>query len=587
MGPNPYQASIWIECQAALNSVMSAFDIHPDLMSMSYRMFRCGSGHTVDMAPQAAVAGSQRSLRSTVGGIASLARPQLLFVFVSIPTATILGGACSGEAVIFGHTIGSFSPCKEPADIRTSGKLFGLLFFIFAILVFSLNIVTGTSFGRVAEKMVTKIRLLAFRSLFHQSLQWHTSDGRSPALLLPYLSSDACALAGLSGTTVGTIVSILVNLIAGIMTHIIAWKIAVVLLATLPILLGSGVMRLRVSAQLQERHQIAYATSVGITVEAEVAEKPWLLAPRDDLGISVTFNDVHFAYPNRPHLPILQGVNIEIPRGSFCALVGPSGAGKSTTISLLEKFYEPTSGSIEVGGRLLASADSTFRDRISLVPQESALFDEIIRFNLTIGARHGCTFTDEEIEKACRIANVRDTIADLPRGYDTRCGPNGDRFSGGQKQRLSIARALIHQPSLLLLDESTSALDADSEARFQDTLDKLRSGMTIVAIARRLHTIMRAQMILVIEVRDWVLFDDTSGSKQSTGSSQANRSYCQLYPISLGRDFGRIRAKVSNVLDLKVPRKGTAEVSVESLDLVKRKRAVHPTPHQQQAQPNG
>lgn len=589
--------------------------------------------------------GSQRSLWSTIRGTATLSRPQWVFVLLGIFAAATVGGAYSGEAVIFGHTIGSLSPCRGPASIRASGNLFGLLFFIFAVLVLTANIISGSSFGRVAEKMVYKVRVLAFRSLFHQDLQWHYSNGRTPALLLSHLSSDASSLAGLSGTTVGTIVSIITNLMAGIiMTHIIAWKIAVVLLATLPVLLGSGIMRLRVLAHLQDRHQVAYATSVGITIEAvnsirtvaslgleneflavyrrslvgpykasfrEIAYADfWLataysvanliyalaywwgtkqvvaglysqtqffivlpallfsaqscgqmfaLAPdlsnarvgsarlldlldigpsrpahrsgnrvdtlvddqntktKKDLedgfgvapmrsasfhqhGISVKLRNVYFAYPARPHLTTLQSIDIDILPGQFCALVGPSGAGKSTILTLLERFYSPTYGDIELDGRVtFEDGDTSFRDRIALVPQDNALFDDTVRFNIGIGAPPNQEASDEEIEAACKLANIHDTIAALPDGYDTRCGPNGDRFSGGQKQRLSIARALVRKPNLLLLDEPTSALDAESEVHFQDTLDKISSKMTIIAIAHRLHTIMKAQVIFLIE----------------------------------------------------------------------------------------
>ncbi|KAL8669690.1 MAG: hypothetical protein Q9168_005728 [Polycauliona sp. 1 TL-2023] len=573
--------------------------------------------------------GSQRSVWSTARGIGSLSRPQLIFVFLGLAAATTVGGAFSGEAVIFGHTIGALSPCRSAAEIRASGNLFGLLFFIFAVLVLSANALSGSCFGKVAEKMVFKVRILAFRALFHQDLEWHCSNGRTPALLLSCLSTDSASVAGLSGTTVGTIMSILVNLVAGIlMTHIIAWKIAIVLLATLPILLGSGVMRLRVLTQLQDRHQLAYATSVGITIEAvnsiktvaslgleheflavykrslvspykasakEIAYADfWLAAaysvsnliyalaywwgtkqvvaglysqtqffivlpallfsaqscgqmfalapdftkarvasaklldlieigpaklthrgdivtdnekvedleaesrtvsqPLSSRGMRIDFHDVHFSYPARPHLTTLTAIDLEILPGQFCAIVGPSGAGKTTILSLLEMFYTPKYG------RILFDGGSAFdRDRVSLVPQDSHLFNESVRFNIGIGARPGHEATNEEIEEACRLANIHETIAALPEGYETGCGPNGDRFSGGQKQRLSIARALVRQPSLLLLDEPTSALDAESEVHFQDTLTQISRRMTVVAIAHRLHTIMKASVIFLIE----------------------------------------------------------------------------------------
>lgn len=583
------------------------------------------------------------SLLSTIGGIVALARPQWLLAVVGIAAAIIVGGSYTGDAVIFGHSIGSLSPCNDSVSIRAGGNLYGLLFFILAILTFLANSTSGFAFGKVTEKLVYEVRLLSFRSLLFQDVQWHNSNDRTPSLLLSYLSSDANSLAGLSGAVVGTITAILVNLIAGILvTHILAWKIAIVLLATLPLLLASGVMRLRVLAQLQSRHQVAYAASVGICLEAVSSIKTvaslsleketfqvynrslsepykasfraiayanfWLataysvsnliyalaywwgskqiingvysqtqffivlpallfsaqscgqmfaLAPdlsnarvaagrllgllaigpvepsrrsnlpgetisdisksEQDLEagygrasnvlssvipnamVRVRFNDVHFCYPTRPQMKALQGLSLEVLPGQFCALVGSSGAGKSTIISLLEKFYRPTAGSIELSERLLDHQESSFRDNISLVPQDSALFDDTIRFNVALGARPDHEATDEEIEAACIAANIHDDILALPQGYDTRCGSNGDQLSGGQKQRLSIARALVRKPGLLLLDEPTSALDAESEAHFQRTMSSIRGKMTIIAVAHRLHTIQQADQIFVIE----------------------------------------------------------------------------------------
>lgn len=201
-----------------------------------------------------------------------------------------------------------------------------------------------------------------------------------------------------------------------------------------------------------------------------------------------------------PSSEVLRGLDISIQPGTFCALVGPSGAGKSTIISLVERFYSPASGSVELDGVDTSKIDSVaFRDDIELVPQKSALFDGTVHFNLVLGARPGSDPSIEEIQAACRLANIHDTIMALPEGYQTSCGSNGDQFSGGQMQRLSIARALLRNPRLLLLDESTSALDAESERLFEEALEKIAKGVTVIAIAHRLHTIRRADCIFVIE----------------------------------------------------------------------------------------
>jgi len=134
-----------------------------------------------------------------------------------------------------------------------------------------------------------------------------------------------------------------------------------------------------------------------------------------------------------------------------------------------------------------------------LVPQESVLFEGSIEFNIGLGAKPGQDVTLDEIKEACKLANIHDTIEGLPDGYATLCGPNGNQFSGGQKQRLSIARALVRKPRLLILDEPTSALDAESEKLLQDGLEKAAVGTTVIAIAHRLHTIRKADVIFMIQ----------------------------------------------------------------------------------------
>ncbi|KAF1994958.1 P-loop containing nucleoside triphosphate hydrolase protein [Amniculicola lignicola CBS 123094] len=202
-----------------------------------------------------------------------------------------------------------------------------------------------------------------------------------------------------------------------------------------------------------------------------------------------------------PNIPVLSSLSLSIQPGQFCALVGPSGAGKSTVLTLLERFYTPISGSISINGFNIAHHSTSFRDDIAYVPQENVLFHGSIRFNLTLGARPGYNPTDDEIEEACKIANIHDTIISLPRGYNTECGANGSQLSGGQRQRLSIARALVRKPKLLLLDESTSALDAESERALELGLERAVKGhgVTVIAIAHRLRTIARADIIFLVE----------------------------------------------------------------------------------------
>ncbi|CAG8737867.1 278_t:CDS:2, partial [Racocetra fulgida] len=212
------------------------------------------------------------------------------------------------------------------------------------------------------------------------------------------------------------------------------------------------------------------------------------------------FTDVYFHYPTRPNVPVLQGLNLEIKPGQYAALVGTSGCGKSTTISLTERFYQLTSGTITIDGIDITKMNvNNLREHIALVSQEPSLYDMTIKENLTFGSRPGQNITQDDIENACREANIHEFIVELPDGYDTRVGGKGTQLSGGQKQRIAIARALIRNPKILLLDEATSALDSESEKVVQKALDAAAHGRTTLAIAHRLSTIQHADVIYVIK----------------------------------------------------------------------------------------
>ncbi|KAL5361779.1 P-loop containing nucleoside triphosphate hydrolase protein [Aspergillus floccosus] len=574
----------------------------------------------------------------------SLLRPNLPLILLGLGMSCIIGGSYSAEAVVFGHTVGSLSPCRGADAISESGDLYGLLFFILAIVELSANVVGGAAFGWAADKVLYRIRVLSLRSLLGQTMQWHGMEDRTPGTLITYITGDASALSGITGSTIGLLLATAVNLVAGlVISFAIAWKITIVLFPTIPVLLVAGMMKLRVQAKFAERHQKAFAKATAITVEAvdniravsafslekqsyevfgRALKRPyretmkaiahgniWLAlafsisnlvyalaywwgsrqiaaglysqtqffivlpailfstqscgqmfalapdiskarvassnivdllttrsaeeemnpgtsrafqpagtlleekaaasdveareisrAPTAGPAIGAQLRGVHFTYPNRPERPILQGLDIDIKPGQFCALVGPSGSGKSTTFAMLERFYRPTAGSVVIDGvNVTRQLGTEFRDDIALVPQENVLFEGTVAFNIGLGARPGHEPTLAEIEEACRMANIHEVIMALPEGYQTLCSHDGKQFSGGQRQRLSIARALVRKPRMLLLDESTSALDVESEKRIQEALATLAGRTTIVAIAHRLNTIHRADQIFLIE----------------------------------------------------------------------------------------
>jgi len=217
-----------------------------------------------------------------------------------------------------------------------------------------------------------------------------------------------------------------------------------------------------------------------------------------DVDGRITFNKVDFTYPTRPNNPILKGFDLEIEAGKTTALVGPSGGGKSTTVSLIERFYDPLAGSIELDGVDLKNINvSHLRGLIGYVGQEPTLFGTTIAGNIRYGNPNA---TQEEIETAAKSANAHDFIMSFPDGYNTQVGDKGGKLSGGQKQRIAIARVLVANPRILLLDEATSALDSESELVVQDALDSVvaERKRTTIVIAHRLSTIRNADMIAVI-----------------------------------------------------------------------------------------
>lgn len=597
---------------------------------------------------------SKLSLASTFKGLAQYVRPSLIWLVPAVIAAVIVGATFSGAGLIFGNTVGALNPCENTTDrILYYGRFFAGLLFMLAVVELFANFVAWSAFGLIAERLLCTIRVLSFRSLLAQPLDWHQAADRSPSGLLSVITKDSAAVGGFSGSIIGTVFSILVNfVIAIVLSHIVAWKIAIVCLVVVPILIGSGVMQLRMLSRYEERHADAYSRATGIAVEAvnsiqtiaalsledevmgthsrvleaarnevvrqsalaniwlalsnstgfliyafaywwgsrlimkgEYSQKQFFIIlvamlvsaqlwgqmftlapefsrarsaasrilrvinlgsgsreqkvlPRADIpgddssagpatekdieavaeakprssspdvggdgprGVRVTFDGVSFAYAARPDAPVLHDVTFTVQPGQFCGLIGPSGAGKSTIMKLVQGIYEATSGTVTIDGEDLSqrgAAGDHFRDDIAIVPQDTALFDGSVKFNVGLGARPGRDATDAEIEEACRRANIHDTIAALPQGYDTECGPRASQLSGGQRQRLSIARALVRRPRLLLLDESTSALDAESERVLQESLEMVARDITVIAITHRLHTVRKADIIFMVE----------------------------------------------------------------------------------------
>jgi ATP-binding cassette, subfamily B, heavy metal transporter len=227
---------------------------------------------------------------------------------------------------------------------------------------------------------------------------------------------------------------------------------------------------------------------------AEVTDRPGA-PPLQVTRSNIRFENLHFGYDKDRE--ILKGLDVDIPAGTSCAIVGPSGAGKSTIARLLYRFYDPTEGRILIDGQDIAEVDQkSLRAAIGIVPQDTVLFNDTIGYNIGYGRDRA---TQDQIETAARGAAIDRFIAVLPQGYESMVGERGLKLSGGEKQRVAIARTLLKNPPILMLDEATSALDSRTEEEIQKTLDRVARNRTTIMIAHRLSTIVHADQIIVLD----------------------------------------------------------------------------------------
>ena len=250
-------------------------------------------------------------------------------------------------------------------------------------------------------------------------------------------------------------------------------------------------------------NEVSQAAGAAARIGELLALTPRIVAPAEPARLpapvrgELAFARVTFAYPTRPSVPVLSGVDFAVAPGETVAIVGPSGAGKSTLFQLLERFYDPSAGAVRLDGIDIATLDpKALRREIAFVPQEAFIFGATVADNIAYG-RPGAS--RPEIEDAARRAAAHGFVSALPQGYDTALGERGVTLSGGERQRLAIARAILKDAPVLLLDEATSALDAANETLVQGALAELMKGRTTLVIAHRLATIVGAKRILVLD----------------------------------------------------------------------------------------
>ncbi|KXN72414.1 P-loop containing nucleoside triphosphate hydrolase protein [Conidiobolus coronatus NRRL 28638] len=528
-------------------------------------------------------------------------------------------------AIIFSGMLQAFNQ-PDPAQRTSDINYWACMFIVIAVCMGIGNFLQTAGFGCSAEILTARLRYMSFESMLKQEIGWFDKDENSTGVLTSRLSKEAQDIQGLSGITLGTILQTTVNLgLSCIVSLAYGWKLALVVIACIPIIMTAGYINVVVIHKNNAENQSSYAKSAEMACEAtnalrtvaaltkekavtdeyarqllpplragyknayfstiafaaaqsinflvnalafwyggklvstreydmqqmftvfmavvvgasnasrvfafspdmskakESAEKLFASLERKPLIDSeesapgkrvnnieghIAFEKVHFNYPTRPHAKVLRGLNLEIKPGQYVALVGPSGCGKSTTIGLVERFYDILSGSVKIDGVDVREYNlPSLRDHIALVGQEPNLYDMTIRENILFGSK---SFdnppTQAQVEQAAKDANIHDFIMSLPQGYDTGLGGKGASLSGGQKQRIAIARALVRNPKILLLDEASSALDAESEAVVQAALDSAAKGRTTISIAHRLSTIQKADRIYVFQ--DGVILEE-------------------------------------------------------------------------------
>ncbi len=289
----------------------------------------------------------------------------------------------------------------------------------------------------------------------------------------------------------------------------------------------------RVNASLQQAIAAAERIFGLLDTHTEVHEQAGAPAlPR--MAQSVEFRDVGFAYDDRPDWFVLRHASFRVPAGQIVAIVGLSGAGKTTLVNLIPRFYDVTEGAILVDGTDIREVTlASLRAQIALVTQETLLFDDTIAANIAYGAPGAPAAA---IEAAARAAHAHEFISALPGGYETRVGERGQRLSGGQRQRLAIARAILKDSPLLVLDEATSSLDAESEMLVQDALANLMRSRTTFVIAHRLSTVRRADLILVLDAGRIVEMGTHDALVARPGGASA-----KLYALQVFEDRDRDR----------------------------------------------
>ncbi|GAB7361957.1 hypothetical protein MBLNU230_g1994t1 [Neophaeotheca triangularis] len=574
-----------------------------------------------------------QGFRQVAPKLFKLVKPDWPLICLGLVASIVTGLIIVGEAIVFGNLIELLNEGATDPDFRSRANFFCLMFFVLSLVALTCYTTSGSAFGIASTRLTGRVKMQSLTTILRQDLAWFSHEDRSVHSLMAVMANDATNLACLSGVALGTIFTVIVSMCGGIiLAHIVAWRIAVVLLSAVPVVLLSGYSRLKILQMSEARHTTAYSRAASLASEAcrsirtvvilgreqgvldeykaslkepykkglrftvisnvllafafaityfvyalaywwgaknvregwygqkeffivlpallfsaqgagqlfslspEITRaksaaksilklldsEPTILstngsgpdhdpaaekAPTTPSSSTPTttcleFKDVVFGYSAKDSQPALRGVSFTVENGQTVALVGPSGAGKSSTIGLMERYYDVTSGSILLNNTDIRSQDvTTVRSRLSLVSQDPELFPGTLSYNIGLGATANQQVSDTDIQQACRQCGLHDFIISLPSGYETDISSNAGaaKLSGGQQQRVALARALVRNPEILLLDEPTSAMDAHSEKHVQEALEAAAEGRTTVIVAHRLASIKHADKILVFD----------------------------------------------------------------------------------------
>ena len=434
--------------------------------------------------------------------------PQFLLVFVAIllsATAGLLPSIITGRIV------------DEALLGKDMALLIRLLLLAFVTLAASQVIGVLESYinAWISQRIIYDMKNQMYDHLLHMPHAFFTSEKQGD--IITRMNTD---ISGVSTVISGTLSSIVSN-IATVATTLAAlfsmsWQLAIVGIVVIPLLIlpsrSVGKTRWQLASESQRKNDemnqlvnetLSVSGSLLVKLFTRIFDyfdmKSDIISPVDGKKPDMTDGDIcfdHVGFSYTKETSLLEDICFTVPAGKMYALVGPSGSGKSTVVNLIPRLFDVTGGRVTVAGTDVRDFDLTWlRQNIGVVSQDTYLFNGTIRENLLYARENA---TQAELERACRIASIHDFIAGQPEGYDTVVGNRGLKLSGGEKQRISIARVVLKDPKILILDEATSALDSISENAIQDALETLMEGRTSIVIAHRLSTILKADRILVI-----------------------------------------------------------------------------------------